>query len=490
MKNRTAKSRMFLIPAALACLAAVFLTACGAGGQKDELSAMQLRERTLSEEAKEAVSLIDDHSFSQIYEYKMDEKMKEIHFFVEELKDGKLTILSQSCGAAPADGSFAVLIDPEEITLSWDDAKYSCLIDTSSGYTSTVSSHLSQMSPVVYNEKMAVAALASTQSSSIETVSVADYDNLIELSQEKYDRVLFITVAFTDFPSSGELLSYGRRLRDRADLSEETVRWLEWFNGMRIMDQLAISSVPSEFMDLPGTDISTEDAPAASETGTAAAETVLPEDWLLMVDGVLYRGTSETGPMGDAGSVDGIIQSVIAPGKTPSREGEANFGETGNPYTWDSGDGMIMAFVNDEYHIFYREAKEAPFSGSCCAFIKRIDGEQLIVDRAEWITSDDTARMKKLGLTEDDMPDGYYIHNPSQSRTVFQLTEHTLYHFIDWNRDFTQPDTSSSHPVVETTDLEQFRKYLDTYNDSMPGMPFFIEVKDGVVEKIAEEPMA
>ena len=283
-------------------------------------SEMCIRDR--SEEAKEAVALVDDHSFSQIYEYKMDENMKEIHFFVEELKDGKLTSLAQGGGAAPSSGSFAILINPDEITMSWEGGKYSCLIDTTSGYTSSLTSHLNQLSSVTYNEKTAVAALAGSQSNSIETFAVTDYDNLLELSQKEYDRVLFITAAFTDFSSSGELLSYGRRIRDASTLSGETIKWLERFNGMKIMEQLSLSYMPPEFTDLMGTDIAVEDAVLPVGGSSQSSN---PEDWLLMVDGALYRGTAETGPMGDSGCVDGKILSVIEPEERPRKSRDNPF---------------------------------------------------------------------------------------------------------------------------------------------------------------------
>ncbi len=58
------------------------------------------------------------------------------------------------------------------------------------------------------------------------------------------------------------------------------------------------------------------------------------------------------------------------------------------------------------------------------------------------------------------MPDGYYIHNPSRSRTILKLTADTQYRFIDWGRSFSDSDE--------------------------PEMPFFIEVENGAVTLIEE----
>ena len=229
---------------------------------------------------------------------------------------------------------------------------------------------------------------------------------------------------------------------------------------------------------------------AGSEATRPAPSTSLQADSrLLMADGKLYRGTSETGPMGDSDSVDGHIRSSVKPDETPGAEGESNFGCIENPYTMDFGDGFIMVLLEDnEWHIF-RAAEPSEVSGSLCAFITRIDQDKLYVDTAEWVTPEDTDRVRELGLSERDMPDGYYIYNPSRSRTVLTLTDHTTYRFIDWGGDIVSP-TDLSERQVETTDKSKFLQYLDTYENSTPGMPFFIEVEDGSVRLIEEKPIA
>ena len=188
------------------------------------------------------------------------------------------------------------------------------------------------------------------------------------------------------------------------------------------------------------------------------------ENRILFADGAIYYGTSEIGPMGDSGSVDGYISSSLEPEAIPGEEGQSNFGCIGSPYTWDSVDGRIMVLSEDkEWHIFQRR-KEAKPSGSYCAFIRRMDNDNLWVDMVEWITPEDKEKVRSLKLTEHDMPDGYYIHNPSRSRTILKLTADTQYRFIDWGRSFSDSDE--------------------------PEMPFFIEVENGAVTLIEEKPIA
>ena len=85
---------------------------------------------------------------------------------------------------------------------------------------------------------------------------------------------------------------------------------------------------------------------------------VAPEDRILMVNDTLYYGTTETGPMGDADSVEGKILSTTQGGEVPTENGQSNFGGVGNPYTYDDGNGGIMVFIDEEYFWFYKENAE------------------------------------------------------------------------------------------------------------------------------------
>lgn len=80
-----------------------------------------------------------------------------------------------------------------------------------------------------------------------------------------------------------------------------------------------------------------------------------PEDRLLMVNDKLYCGTAQTGPMGDAGAVEGKIDSVSQTGIIPEQNGQSNFGGIGCAYTQDYGDGFIMVLIGDEWFCFYEQ---------------------------------------------------------------------------------------------------------------------------------------
>ena len=94
-----------------------------------------------------------------------------------------------------------------------------------------------------------------------------------------------------------------------------------------------------------------------------------------------------------------------------------------------------------------------------CAYIKEINGNTLVIDPVEYISSGDSDRLASYKHTDDDMPDGYYIYNKDEKTEDVTLTDQTEYSF------------------------------LDTYTDAKPGMPFFLKMKGNTVIQILEKPM-
>ncbi len=121
-----------------------------------------------------------------------------------------------------------------------------------------------------------------------------------------------------------------------------------------------------------------------------------------------------------------------------------------------------------------------------CAFVKEIRDDVIIIDIAEYVTSKDKERVSELKLTSFDMPNGYYIHNPEIESQEFTLTQETMYNFIDWNNDFVQ---KGENREISTTNKDGFIKYLSTYENSQPNMPFFFKISGTEVISITEKPM-
>ncbi len=121
-----------------------------------------------------------------------------------------------------------------------------------------------------------------------------------------------------------------------------------------------------------------------------------------------------------------------------------------------------------------------------CAFVKEIKGNKIVVDIVEYVSDEDTERIAELNLTDFDMPNGYYINNPEIELEEYVLTETSTYSFIDWKNDFVE---FGEDRRVDTTDKKDFIKYLNSYENSQPKMPFFLDIVDGKVIKITEIPL-
>lgn len=122
-----------------------------------------------------------------------------------------------------------------------------------------------------------------------------------------------------------------------------------------------------------------------------------------------------------------------------------------------------------------------------CAYIKEINGNTLVIDPVECISCEDSDRLASYKHTDDDMPDGYYIYNKDEKTEDVTLTDQTEYSFLDWTREFGGTDADIR---VVTKDKKIFKKYMETYTDAKPGMPFFLKMKGNTVIQILEKPMA
>lgn len=77
----------------------------------------------------------------------------------------------------------------------------------------------------------------------------------------------------------------------------------------------------------------------------------------IMYEGSLYRTTGKAIPAEvDGSAIVGEISSVVPLSQLPSKDGEANFGQIGNPYAI-TNDGLLV-IMNHEWVIFESSAGE------------------------------------------------------------------------------------------------------------------------------------
>lgn len=110
-----------------------------------------------------------------------------------------------------------------------------------------------------------------------------------------------------------------------------------------------------------------------------------------------------------------------------------------------------------------------------------LDTDVFHLDRVEWITSEQVERMKELGLSEEDMPNGFYIYNPKSYSETFILSEMiTQYTFLKYN------EASGKVEEYTTREKKEFYNYLkEKKSDNSP--VFWVETIGEHVSAIREQ---
>lgn len=135
-----------------------------------------------------------------------------------------------------------------------------------------------------------------------------------------------------------------------------------------------------------------------------------------------------------------------------------------------------------------RDSKEQTSSGAYDVYegYLTIDGNQLMVDDFEFIDLSDQYWIRTLGLTEAEMPNGYYIYDASDEKLTFTLHDETRYNFYDTEAMFIAE--SDEDRLYTTTSLDRFLQKFDADGDGDLGkIPFAIHAfEDGRVISISE----
>ncbi len=187
----------------------------------------------------------------------------------------------------------------------------------------------------------------------------------------------------------------------------------------------------------------------------------------------------------------GIIESAVSRAKEPNMELQSNFGSIGSEIVFN-GNGIAVNLNGkwiqfEPQDLIYSQQDSTENEEAAAAFVKNVSTDSIMVDIVEYIDSTDTERIKELKLTEADMPDGYYLFNSDEEVTTWKCNAETVYTFIDWNGDFTGAEFPEEYT---TTDIEEFEKYIKTYDNGEPKMPFFFTVENGYIKQIIEKPFA
>ena len=127
---------------------------------------------------------------------------------------------------------------------------------------------------------------------------------------------------------------------------------------------------------------------------------------------------------------------------------------------------------------------EDKFEDTVAGVVKGISQNSITIDPVEYIDEKETERLEELGVTEEDMWDGFYIYNPNEEQTTYTYSEEAVFTFIDWSGDY----TGLPYPSYYTTkSLTEFQEYVETYGDGW--LLLFFKVEDGVIQYVLERPV-
>ena len=146
-------------------------------------------------------------SFSQNYDFRMDDTLKSVVMEVWELKDGQWTDLGGGRIAATLqEGQFALAFNdlPKGITYSVEGASYTYTVnkDFATGFASDADSRLyttmlTQLKEITYETPIPVAMQIYTTSQNPEYIGVDFFHQPEKLVSEGHDHVYAVTLAFS-----------------------------------------------------------------------------------------------------------------------------------------------------------------------------------------------------------------------------------------------------------------------------------------------------
>ena len=151
---------------------------------------------------------------------------------------------------------------------------------------------------------------------------------------------VFSLVACSNSRDGNETVTFHDKTFNKADLSEETLEWLEHYNTLSSEEQLAISSIPADLFKLCGY------GNAAETVADESGQTDYPP--MVMFNDILYTATSYSGDKKDL-SVVGKIESSIDYG-VPTENNQANDTLVGcEIYITSSAPDFIFVLNNGVY---------------------------------------------------------------------------------------------------------------------------------------------
>jgi hypothetical protein len=145
------------------------------------------------------------------------------------------------------------------------------------------------------------------------------------------------------------------------------------------------------------------------------------------------------------------------------------------------GQNVSAADLSVQYNADIKDFEKTPESAyiGFVSELRTLEGDEgrfsFHLDPVEWLTLEDTERLKELNVNPDDLPNGFYIHNPDTYSQYFQGTDETQIRIIDWAGDMSYKDIAP----------QELNAYLENLIEYAP--LFRIVTKDGSVQTLEEQ---
>lgn len=157
--------------------------------------------------------------------------------------------------------------------------------------------------------------------------------------------------------------------------------------------------------------------------------------------------------------------------------------QTSEPAYYNMRD--TLTFINENGKLWVDDFQSIEANNKNGLYIGHISigKDTLYLDEVEWITDENQDRINELELSPADMPNGFYIDNPSTDKILFKIGDNTEYNFVTLEAlSFYKEGADRNY---STTKKEEFMEFLNNMNTDR--IVFWVEVKDGFVVTITEQ---
>lgn len=138
--------------------------------------------------------------------------------------------------------------------------------------------------------------------------------------------------------------------------------------------------------------------------------------------------------------------------------------------------------TTDSYNFFYMDDNDLEkMQLTTLVYVDEFDGTSLKYDVVEWVEVPGT-RATELGITQEDAPNGFYVHNEEVLIEELTLSENIVYSIIGMgDGDLTHYEVTKEEMTVFFEERGKLEAEVDTQ------FPYHLTIEDGEIVRIEEQ---